>query len=128
VHEALQQLKEVKDQITELEEIKDRLTDFLAECDEDDLHFTDDSGLTWSGSVTRATRPIVNLPMLRKLHPWLADRITSEVIDSGKLNQSLDQGLWTEDLRDAVVTMKQSRPGVRIHRVNTTTQKDEVPA
>lgn len=119
---ALSHLKEVREEIKDLEDLAVQLSEVIASYDLDDVSFVDERGTTWKGRVQTATRSIVNLPLLTRLNPLLAQRITTTVVSTDLLNSSLDEGLWTEELRDAVVTLKRSRPGVVFTKI---TAKEE---
>jgi hypothetical protein len=104
-----------KDEIDRLEVVRSELSEFIAASGEKNL------GLTYDGQKLRATvivrtTPKVNLPKLRRLDFALASKITKEVVDTERLNESLDAGLWTPELRDEVITMQASRPWIRFDK------------
>lgn len=110
--EALSHLWDVKAQIEELEDVKRRLSEFLESVDPDELRF-DRGDKHYRAVVTRSTSTKVNLLRLAALNPALFDQITKPVVDTEKLKDSIDSGLWTAELRDECVTFTQSRPAVR---------------
>jgi len=115
VTEALRRYKEIKDQIEQLELLKVELAEVIAATGEKDFGLTYNDQRFRATVITRTT-PKVNLPKLRRLDFALASKITKEVVDTERLNESLDAGLWTPQLRDEVITMQASRPWVRFDK------------
>jgi S-adenosylmethionine:diacylglycerol 3-amino-3-carboxypropyl transferase len=122
--EALESLKDIKDQIDRLEVLKADISEFLAEAPKEEMWFVDKDGQRWTATATASDRVSVNMSMLRRLDPGLASSITKEVVDTELLRESLDQGRWRAEIRDLVVTITKSRPGVRFAKSNPTTKEN----
>lgn len=109
---ALEQLWEIKAQIEELEAMKADLSAYLETVNADELRF-ERGNKRYRATVSRSTSTKVNLRRLSAVNPFLYREITKEVVDTEKLKQTLDAGLWTPELRDECVTFSTSRPAVR---------------
>lgn len=110
--QALEMLWDIKAQIEELEADKADLSAYLETVDPDELRF-ERGDKRYRAIVTRSTSTKVNLHRLAAVNPWLFEQVTKAVVDTEKLKQTIDAGLWTATLRDECVTFSQSRPAVR---------------
>jgi len=109
---ALSQLWDVKQQIDELEALKVELSIFLESVDPDELRI-DRGDKHYRATVSRSVSTKVNLLRLAAINPVLFEEITKPVVDTEKLKQTLEAGMWTAAMRDECVTFSTSRPAVR---------------
>lgn len=117
--QAMHRLIEVKAAIEDLEDEKASLSAYLASQDLTGVT-TEFNGKRWKAVTSVRYTPKVNLLRLQAKAPALFDMITKPAVDSAKLNESLDAGWWTPELRDECVTFSESKPGVRFTEIATT--------